>query len=90
MTHTPGPWFVHPYVNQQGRHNKAKDVGPYGVATAVVLGPFEQEWDAKAEANARLIAAAPRMYEFVASKASSGDTDALAILEQINGNAKRD
>ena len=57
--HTPGPWMVHPYINQQGPHNKAKDVGPNGLALAVALGRFEAAWSEEDEANARLIAAAP-------------------------------
>lgn len=38
-----------------------------------------------AEANARLIAAAPTMYEYVAIQAASGDNEAIKILEAING-----
>lgn len=37
------------------------------------------------EDEARLIAAAPTMYSFVASRAESGDKEASIILEQIDG-----
>jgi hypothetical protein len=62
---TPGPWRVHPYRDGTigpFRLNKAIDVGPYGLAVATVIGAFEQPTAGpEAEANARLIAAAPTM-----------------------------
>ena len=36
--------------------------------------------------HARLIAAAPAMYDFIASRAKSGDHEASKILEAIHGN----
>lgn len=36
------------------------------------------------EANARLIAASPAMYDYVASKADAGDEEALKIVEVIH------
>lgn len=61
--HTPGPWKVHPYRNVSvGPYNKGIDVGPYGRAVARVIGAFEEQHAGpEAEANARLIAAAPEM-----------------------------
>lgn len=35
--------------------------------------------------RARLIAAAPRMYDFIAFCAAAGNSEAKAILEEING-----
>lgn len=36
------------------------------------------------EANARLIAASPRMYDFIAERADAGDIEAAAILGGIH------
>ena len=61
---TPGPWVVHPYRDVSiGEHNWAIDVGPRGEMVARVLGAFKQPTAGEtAEANARLIAAAPTLY----------------------------
>ena len=37
-------------------------------------------------ANARLIAAAPTMHDYIANRAAASDAEAIAILENINGN----
>lgn len=60
-THTPGPWKVHPYRNGKiGPYNMAIDVGPAGRMVAQICGEFEKPVAGdEAEANARLIAAAP-------------------------------
>lgn len=47
-----------------------------------------KEWHAtleEVEANARLIAAAPRMFDRIALLAADGDLEAIAILESVNG-----
>lgn len=62
-THTPGPWKIHPYINNFGGRNETKDVGPSGRAVCEVFGAFEAPFGAESEANARLIAAAPEMLE---------------------------
>lgn len=36
------------------------------------------------EANARLIAASPRMYEYIAEKANDGDMEAQQIIAEVN------
>lgn len=38
------------------------------------------------DANARLIAAAPTMYDFIEAKAKAGDSEAIKIMEAINAN----
>src|SRR5262245_53816039 len=59
-THTPGPWKVHNYATNYGPYNKGIDIGPGLRAIATVIGEFEAPLPgATAEANARLIAAAP-------------------------------
>lgn len=62
--HTPGPWRVHPYEINVGPYNKGRDVGPAGRSVAQVIGEFENPTPGgEAEANARLIAAAPDLLE---------------------------
>lgn len=83
---TPGPWQafelapedpswgaceIWPESAVAERHDDDSDAGP--VAT-MVMGT----------ANARLIAAAPRMYAYIKSRSDEGDLDASQILEDIN------
>lgn len=76
--HTPGPWS---YSRQSPRVISLKrqhwEVGSLenmkGVAIAF-----------RGEANARLIAAAPTMYDYIQIRAVSGDKDAAKILGEIN------
>jgi len=49
--------------------------------------PHGKDKQAEQEANARLIAAAPRMYDFIAAQASAGDAEASAIMEAIDANS---
>lgn len=76
---TPGPWMLH-------------DMEFATVVTETKPGAFIALCHAQysprelSEANANLIAAAPTMYNFVASRAGSGDNEAIAIMEAINGN----
>ena len=44
-------------------------------------------WSGNEEFDARLIAAAPTMYEYIASSASNGCASALKILEAIHAGA---
>lgn len=72
--HTKGPWVVEAggprLINTHARVISAADgLGPVAYATGE---------------NARLIASAPRMYEFVAKKAEAGDSEAAQLLESIN------
>ena len=79
--HTRGPWIWargHRGLYGAGPDNAVLDYAHY-----------EGMWLASPNevANARLIAAAPLMYDFVASKAGCGDNDAIKIMEVINGSA---
>jgi hypothetical protein len=76
--HTKGRWSASYDCNGLGYVG----VGPNFTIANILLTP-----DGNQEANARLISSAPTMYEFVASKAASGDTEAIAIMGKINGNA---
>ena len=69
---TPGPWKVGGptgFVNQIS-------IEP---AIGIVYGAGQE-----VAANARLIAAAPTMYEYIASSASNGCAEARKIMEAIN------
>lgn len=43
-----------------------------------------------AEANARLIAASPAMFDFIKKRASEGDADAAAIIAAVTGRDRND
>lgn len=75
QTFTPGPWETS--SNAKGQWDVCMEDA--GDMIADLSGCDNQE------ANARLIAAAPTMYSYVATQAANGDTNALAILESING-----
>ncbi len=79
--HTPGPWTRNRAIN-------TVDMGRYSVICP--FGADSKKHVSEIEANMRIIAAAPDLYLFVASKAESGDNEALELLERIHGNAKRD
>lgn len=72
--HTPGPW--------RQLVTRIDDASGYQICHLDLHGKTEAERDA----NRRLIAAAPKLYEFVASAAAGGDNDAIAIMESIHGN----
>ena len=84
---TPGPWFTED--NDRAISSNAVT----GIAL-VNMANIRYGWDgpdfvtaSHRAANARLIAAAPRMYEKIESIARTGDAEAIAILEAINGNS---
>ena len=87
--HTPGPWVVtvddiscldyaNPSAVKEGfiRHGIAQPDG--GFTLAVVVDDVID-----GEANARLIAASPTLFDFVAKKAAEGDADAARIISLI-------
>lgn len=90
--YTPGPWIAR-RVDSQEWHIDAPNgdptLGHVKWSGLAVYGcdDFRQGGDIVAEANARLIAAAPRMYAVVERGAKAGDEECLAILEEINGSA---
>jgi hypothetical protein len=80
--HTKGPWT-------------ADRRGAQGVANYTVIGTpanfhteiarvYHGDRFANGEANARLIAAAPTMREYIARRAADGDAAARSILEAID------
>lgn len=76
--HTPGPWTLF----YDSRYSSCiAEVGSF-----VVSAPHEiHDWqnDAVEEANARLIAAAPRMFDYIAARAADGDPEATQIMESL-------
>jgi hypothetical protein len=73
MKHTPAPW------HSDGVLIWAED---HVIAQADLAG-VEYNEEIR-QANACLIAAAPRMYDRIVLLASDGDVEAKSILEQIN------
>ena len=73
--HTQRPWQV------AGPSAKGYLVvqGAKGDGVALILMDSDDE-----EADARLIVAAPTMYEYIASSASNGCAEARKIMEAIN------
>lgn len=89
--HTEGPWKKAERLNGPWWHISAESsgLGPGQGRQAVACVHGVSKRGAKAyaemfEANARLIAAAPTMYEYIASSASNGCAEARKIMEAIN------
>ena len=84
--HTPGPWEVADcLMNEDERWVHSSELG--GVIAGVWPWGDDEVGEQQREANARLIAAAPRMYDYISARADTGDAEAVAILEAIHGNA---
>lgn len=86
--HTPGPW-LHDTNGHPGPDVRAAS-GRAVAATWMVCKNvpkttegFQARQD-EDRANARLIAAAPTMYEYIALSASNGCAEARKIMEAIN------
>ena len=83
--HTPGPWrvFEHSWCDTS--------IGAPGTSNAIcrldinhATEESQEADEAQMAANARLIAAAPAMYEYIASSALNGCTEANKLLEAIH------
>jgi hypothetical protein len=85
--HTPGPWLIStPNSNEYTRGVHGAQIGDdfsFVICDLADDGYPEHE----REANARLIAAAPRLYDFVLACKQRGDAGAAALLGEINGNS---
>lgn len=57
--HTPGPWKMHSNIGRKSEPGVIADAAPCIIA---IMGNHK-EWPVEAEANARLIAAAPELLE---------------------------
>lgn len=95
--HTPGPWslphFAQPDINCQCGYVLTDNM--MGAVATVHCSGEGDDWQshgdnpkfAEAVANARLIAAAPTMADFVRKHADAGDEEALQIMRSIDANA---
>lgn len=85
MKHTPGPWEV------QGSTvfavNETERVDGYRVGIAQCGGELTPragfKYGDERDANAKLIAASPRMYDYIAMRAALCDNEAIQILKEI-------
>lgn len=80
--HTPGPWLT-------AGEDKAfvYALSPNGINSFwahVQTAGQDRISDTEKNANARLIAASPMMYEYIAGRAEAGDKEAAIILESIH------
>ena len=76
MKHTPGPWTA---TDSTSSRPPNVDSSNGRIANIYWQGGAEQ-----AKANARLIAAAPTLYEFVLSRADSGSIAAKELLASLD------
>ena len=72
--HTPGPWRVEQAETGDGTH-----LVYAGESLIAETGDDDQQ------ANAALIASAPSMAKYIAMRAALGDTEAVALLQEIQG-----
>lgn len=77
--HTPGPWEALPTVPSDGF-----DCWTIQAADGELAWSKGYQNEAVRQANARLIAAAPTLYEYASRRAAVGDNEAARILESIN------
>ena len=89
--HTKGPWAVEDPMDHcltiVANHNSAVHEWKW---VASCDWPDEDDHDitsSEVKANARLIAAAPRMFDYIAVRAAQGDKEARRIMETINANS---
>jgi hypothetical protein len=73
MSHTPGPWH---WTKARTLQHLQNDVHS---CFAGVSMPNKSEY----EADARLIAACPTMYDYIAKKAEGGDAEAQSIIANL-------
>jgi hypothetical protein len=83
MMHTPGPWAIQEYGDDEAPslviHRDSKN------RICFMATPGSHGDPAMIEADARLIVAAPELYEYVKSSASAGCATAQALITKIEG-----
>ena len=91
---TPGPWRVNQRTEKNGYGTITfqeivvdRGYGPYVQCLNLIEGDGKDhsERNARAVADARLIAAAPRMYNFILDAARNGNQDARQIIAAVEG-----
>lgn len=83
MKHTPGPWFVERQIQNYRSGATALCITSRGEGQVAQTVASIVSIDS-GKANARLIAAAPTMYEYISSSASNGCAEAREMLEAIH------
>jgi len=82
--HTPGPWNI---SREDFRTIEAfktfQDGAQHPVPVAIMVYPFPLANRAESDANARLIAQCPSMYDYIAKRATLGDVDAIKIIDSL-------
>ncbi len=89
QAHTQGPWTIQETCREYNGDLMivAMEAGDNGVHVCQVTTNTKRNKiniTEEQDANARLIAAAPTMREFIAKRASTGDVEAAALLENID------
>ena len=83
--HTPGPWKIEKdYPNQiliVGIKGTPENMPHIGIIAEVAKGYWKEE---VIEANARLIAAAPKMYDLIILESQKGNKSAIDIIKSID------
>ena len=86
--HTPGTWSVETAINGTRDIFDATGIRlaivTSGPANFVEGGLLDEEHPVQGPANARLIAAAPKMYDFIVSRAEAGDLEASKLMDEIH------
>ena len=78
---TPGPWYA---TGKLTRYVEARIDGGL-IQEVAACGPTKADggYGPQQEANARLIAASPIMYEYINNLAKNGDENAASIIANI-------
>ena len=74
--HTSGPWSYNP-------RSANRLTGPKGETVAATYGGTVGT--AEQDANTRLIASAPAMYEYIKKRAAEGEQEAQSIVAAVEG-----
>jgi hypothetical protein len=84
--HTQEKWFIDPATDGRSRGFIRCERGVTETNRGIAICRVNETGIgySEAQANAKLIAAAPTMYEYIEARAAYGDSEAKAILENIN------
>ena len=91
MKHTPGLWEIVKPLDRKGLSSALMEKNP----NAILIISRSATWplgtsiaalseSEEGEADARLIAAAPTMYDYIEKQAGQGDKEAIGILSQLD------
>ena len=85
--HTPGPWSLSASFDRVERRVQHGDNPPlvWGIASGINSAHPDYLPRAEQIANARLIAAAPTMFDYLTLLASRGNDEAHEIIKKITG-----